>query len=216
MSSYHEVRLPADERRQILWRTLCDSYFQHLVSTGDTVLELGCGYGDFINNIRCAGKIAVDSWPGAAAHLSSEVRFHAGTVSDLQGIADRTVDFVFASNVFEHVSRDELLRCLEEVRRVLREGGTLNVLQPNYRFCYDEYFDDYTHVSIYSDRSLCDLLRVYGWQIVESKPRFLPLTVKSRLPVWPALIRLYLASPVKPLAKQMFVRAKLGERPSRE
>jgi len=208
---YHDVRVPVDERRQILWRTLCDAYFQRLVSAGDTVLELGCGYGDFINNIQCAIKIAVDSWPGAAAHLNPEVRFSAGSVSDLRGVADRSVDFVFASNVFEHVSRDEFLQCLKEVRRVLRQDGTINILQPNYRFCYDEYFDDYTHISIYSDRSLCDLLRVEGWNIVENKPRFLPLTVKSRLPVSAPLIRLYLASPVKPLAKQMFVRARLSE-----
>ena len=211
MNTYHEVRVPQDERRRVLWRTLCDSYFQRLVSSGDTVLELGCGYGDFINNIRCASKIAVDSWPGAAGHLNSDVRFHPDSVSDLRGISDRSVDFVFASNVFEHVSRDDFLRSLGEVRRVLRENGTINILQPNYRFCYDEYFDDYTHISIYSDRSICDVLRVNGWQIVESKPRFLPLTVKSRLPVSSALIRLYLASPLKPLAKQMFVRARLDE-----
>ena len=46
-------------------------------------------------------------------------------------------------------------------------------------------------------------------RVVECKPRFLPLTIKSRLPVWPALIRAYLASPIKPLAKQMFVRAEV-------
>ena len=39
-------------------------------------------------------------------------------------------------------------------------------------------------------------------------PRFLPLTVKSRLPVSPLLIRAYLASPFKPWGKQMLVRAK--------
>lgn len=213
MSGYHQVRLPQDQRRQVLWRALCDGYFQRFVSAEDTVLELGCGYGDFINNIRCANKIAVDTWPQAAAYLKPGVRFHARSVADLQDISDRSVDYVFASNVFEHVSRDEFSRCLEHVRRVLREGGTLNILQPNYRFCYDEYFDDFTHVSIYSDRSLCDLLRVNGWRILESKPRFLPLTVKSRLPVSPTLIRLYLASPVKPLAKQMLIRAALGELP---
>lgn len=216
MSTYHQVRVPEDERRQVLWVTLCESYFQRFVSTGDTVLELGCGYGDFINNIRCAKKIAVDSWQDAIAHLSPDVSFHNGSASNLQGISDGSVDFVFASNLFEHLSRDEFLQCLKEIRRVLRASGTLNILQPNYRLCSSEYFDDYTHVSIYSDRSLCDLLRVNGWRIVESKPRFLPLTVKSRLPVWPILINLYLASPLKPLAKQMFVRARLDDEPAHE
>jgi SAM-dependent methyltransferase len=208
---YHQIRLPADERRGVLWRTLCESYFQQFVSAGDTVLELGCGYGDFINNIRCTNKIAVDRWPDAATHLKPDVRFYARGIDDLHEIPNGSVDFVFASNVFEHVSREEMERSLSEVRRVARRGGSLTILQPNYRFCYDEYFDDYTHVSIYSDRSLCDLLRANGWRIVDCKPRFLPLTVKSRLPVVPILIRLYLALPLKPLAKQMLVRARLDD-----
>ena len=40
------------------------------------------------------------------------------------------------------------------------------------------------------------------------RSRFLPLTVKSRLPVSPLLIRAYLASPVKPMGKQMLLRAR--------
>ena len=40
------------------------------------------------------------------------------------------------------------------------------------------------------------------------KPRFLPLTLKSRLKVSPFLIRMYLMSPLKPLGKQMLVRAR--------
>jgi SAM-dependent methyltransferase len=209
MSTYHEARLPEDARREILWQTLCNSYFRFLIKPTDTVLDLGCGYGNFINNIECAGKIAIDCWPGAAKYLKPDVKLQVGSVADLSGIGERSIDFVFASNVFEHLRREEFDSCLKEVRRILRVTGTINILQPNYRFCYDEYFDDYTHVSIYSDRSLCDLLRANGWQVIECKPRFLPLTVKSRLPVWPALIRAYLKSPIKPLAKQMFIRAAL-------
>ena len=56
--------------------------------------------------------------------------------------------------------------------------------------------------------SLCDFLDAHGFDVIECQPRFLPLTVKSRLPVSPALIRLYLSSPWKPLGKQMLLRAR--------
>jgi hypothetical protein len=72
---------------------------------------------------------------------------------------------------------------------------------------YREYFDDYTHVSVFSHVSLADFLRVNGFDLLEIRPRFLPLTVKSRLPVLPWLIKAYLASPIKPMAKQMLIRA---------
>ncbi len=205
--AYHDTQLEYDNRRQLLWRALCGSYFQRLVKTDDVVLDLGCGYGDFINHIRCARKIAVDQWSGATDYVGQDVQVHIGSIVDLSGIQDCSIDFAFASNLFEHVPKAEFADCLREIRRVLRPGGTLNILQPNYRFCSNEYFDDYTHVSIYSDRSLCDFLRANGLRILDCKPRFLPLTIKSRLPVSPMLIRAYLASPVKPLAKQMFIRA---------
>ena len=211
MREYHNTRLPHDSRRETLWKTLCESYFQRFVSPPDTVLELGCGYGDFINHIQCATKIAADRWPGIAEYLNPGVRAEVGDITLLTGIAAHSVDFVFASNVFEHLTRPEMAACLNQVRRVLRPGGTINILQPNYRLCYAEYFDDYTHVSIYSDRSLSDFLRANGFDILHCEPRFLPLTIKSRLPVWPALIKAYLASPVKPLAKQMFIRAGLEQ-----
>jgi ubiquinone/menaquinone biosynthesis C-methylase UbiE len=211
MPEYHDTRLQHDSRRETLWKTLCESFFQRFVKPGDTVLELGCGYGDFINHIQCATRIAADRWPGIAEYLNPGVRAEVGEIPSLSGIASDSVDFIFASNVFEHLTKPEMAACMNEVKRVLRPGGTLNIVQPNYRLCYAEYFDDYTHVSIYSDRSLSDLLRANGFRILQCQARFLPLTIKSRLPVWPALIKAYLASPLKPLAKQMFVQAGLEE-----
>ena len=45
-------------------------------------------------------------------------------------------------------------------------------------------------------------------EVMETRPRFLPLTVKSRLPVWGPLIGAYLLSPVKPMGKQMLISAR--------
>lgn len=207
MRSYHETRLPYDEKREVLWKTLCTSYFQRFIAPDACVLELGAGYGHFINHVRCAQRIAIDQWEGLNSHLESGVTGLIGSVTDLTSVKDESVDFVFASNLFEHLTRGDFIRVLSQVRTKLKPNGTLNILQPNYRFTYKEYFDDYTHVSIYSDRSLCDVLVSEGFRIIDCQPRFLPLTVKSNLPVSPTLIKLYLASPLKPMGKQMLIRA---------
>ena len=207
MKGYHDTRLPYDSRRDLLWKTLCDAYFQRLIPPGSCVLELGAGYGNFINHIRCARRIAVDRWEGADRFLSPDVETHIGDVTDLGFLTDHSIDFVFASNLFEHLTQNEFAMVLEQLRAKLKPGGTMNILQPNYRFAHREYFDDYSHISIYSDRSLKDFLSSHGFQVIECKPRFLPLTIKSRLPVLPSLVRLYLALPLKPWGKQMFLRA---------
>jgi SAM-dependent methyltransferase len=207
MVSYHETRFTFDRRRDRLWQTLCESFFSRLIRPDFHVLELGAGYCHFINHIRCARRFAVDQWEGFPAFAETGVETRVGSAGDLGFVPDGSVDFAFASNLFEHLTRDELAATLKELKKKLRPGGTLNVLQPNYRFAYREYFDDYTHVSVFSDRSLSDFLAAHGFRVTEVKPRFLPLTIKSRLPVLPVLIRLYLSLPFKPLAKQMFIRA---------
>ena len=92
------------------------------------------------------------------------------------------------------------------VASVLRGGGRFVVVQPNFRYAWRHYFDDYTHRSIFTDVSLPALLRVHGFRILEVRPKFLPYSMRqSRLPITSFLVRAYLRSPVKPLAGQMLV-----------
>jgi hypothetical protein len=99
---------------------------------------------------------------------------------------------------------------ITESRRVLQPGGRLILLQPNYRLRPGEYFDDYTHISVYSDRSLPDLLSACGLKVVDVQARFLPQSMKSRFSALTWLVPLYLRSPIRPLAGQMLV---VAERP---
>jgi SAM-dependent methyltransferase len=208
IDGYHDTRLAPDPRRDTVWKALWRYYFQHRIRPTDAVLDLGSGYGDFINNVVAARRVAVDLWPGFKAHLQDGVEAIVGPVSDLSQVADGSIDYAFASNLFEHISQQEFAETLSSLRAKLSPNGSLTILQPNYRYAYREYFDDYTHVSIYSDISICDFLAANGFEPIEVRPRFLPLTVKSRLPTWAPLIGLYLNSPVKPLGKQMLIRAR--------
>ncbi|GJD94906.1 class I SAM-dependent methyltransferase [Methylobacterium iners] len=205
---YHGSRLAYDPRRRILWQALWRHHFRRVVAPDACVLDLGAGYGDFINTVVARRRIAVDLWPDLARHLAPGVEPVLAPATDLSAIAAGSVDLVFASNLFEHLTQQDFIATLAEIRRVLGPGGTLTILQPNYRYAYREYFDDYTHVAVYSHISLADLLRAHGWDVTDVRPRFLPLTVKSRLPVWPGLIAAYLRSPMKPMGKQMLISAR--------
>ena len=170
------------------------------------MLELGAGYGHFVNNVIARRRIALDRWEGFVNYLQPGIERRVGSVSDLSFLAPSSVNFAFASNLFEHITQEEFSSVLRQLSKVLAENGTLNILQPNYYYAYREYFDDYTHRTVYTHTSLCDFLVANGYRVIECKPRFLPLTVKSRLPIAASLIRLYLHSPWKVAGKQMFVR----------
>ena len=209
-SGYHQTRLAFDHRRDALWRSLWRFYFCKIISPDQCVLDLGCGYGDFINNVVARRRIAVDTWEGFLKYVDPAVERVVGNVMDLDFIEEGAVDFAFASNLFEHLSMPDFAYVLKMLKPKLATGGTLNILQPNYRYAYREYFDDYTHISLFSHISLADFLKANGFDPLEIRPRFLPLTIRSRLPVSPWLVKAYLASPIKPLAKQMLIRARVS------
>jgi hypothetical protein len=208
-TEYFETRFAHDPRRDTLWRVLWESVFRPWISPQDCVLELGAGYGHFINQVVAKRRIALDMWPDFGKFLSPGVEARVGAVTQLDFLEPGSIDFAFASNLFEHISQEDLAEVLGQLRTALTARGTLNIVQPNYYYCYREYFDDYTHRTIYSHTALRDFLEARGFEVFDMRPRFLPLTIKSRMPVSPLLIRLYLLSPWKVLGKQMLLRARV-------
>jgi SAM-dependent methyltransferase len=194
-----------------LWQTLVDSYFQRYVRADDTVLDLAAGYCEFINAVRCGTKIAVDLNPTITEMADADVRVINAATTSLPGDLTSTVDLVWVSNFFEHLpSAAELLSTLREVHRVLVPGGRLLVLQPNIRLAKAAYWDFLDHSLPLTEKSLCEALRLTGFEVEELKVRFLPYTTESRLPVNPTLIRLYLRFPPahRLLGKQTFAVAR--------
>ncbi len=133
---HHQTRLCVDPRRDVVWRSLWRFHFLKLISPNDCVLDLGCGYGDFINNVVARRRIAVDSWEHFPEYVDPHVERVVGSVTDLAFIEAAVIDFAFASNLFEHLSQVDFARVLEILRTKLNENGTLNILQPNYRYAY--------------------------------------------------------------------------------
>jgi 2-polyprenyl-3-methyl-5-hydroxy-6-metoxy-1,4-benzoquinol methylase len=117
----------------------------------------------------------------------------------------KSFDTIFASNLLEHLCENELNAFFYRADKLLVDGGTLILIQPNIRYCYREYWDDFTHVKAYSHVSINDLLVSRGYKVTKAEPRFLPLSVKSFLPKTYWLTKLYLLLPFRPYAKQMLI-----------
>ncbi|MEO6821796.1 MAG: class I SAM-dependent methyltransferase [Candidatus Nanopelagicales bacterium] len=199
---YFQTRLEHLPQRAGVWRHIC-AYLSSWIKPTDDVLELGAGWCDFANNVRASRVVAMDLdaivTRSAAAHVEAVV----GDCTDLSVFPDAQFDVVFASNLLEHLERAQAKSLLAEACRVLRPAGRLILLQPNFRLNPGGYFDDFTHVAIYTDRSLADFLRSEGWHIDVMQARFLPLTMKSRGSQLTFLVPWYLRSPLKPFAGQM-------------
>ncbi|MBS3153260.1 class I SAM-dependent methyltransferase [Candidatus Woesearchaeota archaeon] len=207
-SEYYKNRLSFDSGRDKVWIEVA-RFLQKYVPKDAVVLDIGAGYCSFINNIKAKEKHALDLYKGFVKYASKEVKPVVGNCTDLSNFKNNSFDVVFSSNLFEHLTQEEAKKTLREVFRVLKSDGRIIVVQPNFRYSYKDYFDDYTHKTIYTDNGLSDLIKRHGFKIIKRENRFLPFSLKSRLPKFGFLIRMYLMSPFKPLAKQMLL---IGEK----
>src|SRR5439155_26498708 len=86
--------------RNKVWQVLTSKFFSKLSPSHARVLDLGCGYGEFINNIHCAEKFAMDMNPGAAQNLRKDITFIEQDCSQEWKLPAGYLDAVFTSNFF--------------------------------------------------------------------------------------------------------------------
>ena len=180
-----------------LWRTIVASFFQPMIPPGAAVLDLGCGYGEFINQIRCGSRFAMDLNPKAAEHLDPAVKFLFQDCSLRWDLPDQSLDVVFTSNFFEHLPDKLALKLtLLEAARCLKPGGQLIALGPNIKFVQGAYWDFWDHFLSLTELSLSEALDNNGYRVERAVPRFLPYTTINQ-PAFPmAFVRLYLRLPL--------------------
>ncbi len=196
----------ADEvwKRQV-WGILYRRVFASLIRPEHVLLDVGGGYCELVNAARARRRVVVDMNPRTREYAAEGVEVSVGSAERMDFLRDGEVDVAFSSNFFEHLpDKPTLVRMLHEIHRVLAPGGRLVAVGPNVRFMADTYWDYFDHHIPLSDRSMCELLAMCGFVPERVEPRFLPATVKSRLPRWPALVSVYLA--LRPLSSFLFGR----------
>jgi ubiquinone/menaquinone biosynthesis C-methylase UbiE len=186
-----------------VWCAIVDYISKKYLKEPTAALDLGCGYGDFINNLKCPNKFAVDLNPDAANYLAPGIKFINSTADKLEAVESGSLDLIFSSNLLEHLDDSELERAAREFHRVLKVGGLMITMQPNYYYAHREYFDDYTHKKVFSHQSLQDFFSANGFKTNAMEKKFVPFSLKSRLPKTYMLTKLYLDFPLRPMAKQM-------------
>jgi SAM-dependent methyltransferase len=182
--------------RQAVWRVLVSDFFATYTRHAQAVLDLGCGYGEFINQISAPARYAMDLNPDAARRLDPQVRLLGQDCSSPWALPNDVLDLVFTSNFFEHLpDKAALARTLAEIRRCLKPGGRLVALGPNIKFLHGQYWDFWDHYLPLTERSLAEGLVAAGFCLERVVARFLPFTMSSgpRYPL--VLLRLYLRLP---------------------
>ncbi|CAM8460855.1 AdoMet_MTases domain containing protein [Candidatus Methylopumilus universalis] len=218
LNELYKIRFARDQlkRKNDIW-VVITTFLQKFIKDTDFVIDVGCGYGEFINNIRAGRKIAIDLNEDSKRFINKDIFFKSGiSLKDLNKRQDirNQVDIVFTSNFLEHLPSKKNLDCfLTDVFITLKPGGKYIVLGPNIRYVPHMYWDYYDHHIPLSHLSLCEALRLRGFKIQLCIDRFLPFTINGKLPTHPFLVSVYLNNPWawKILGKQFFI---VAEKPN--
>ena len=172
---YGESSLEVIRREFPVWR----SYFGRALPNDNeaVLLDAGCGNGGFVYFLLSQGYAKAQGVDISLEQIEEAKRLGIQNVLcanllDFLEEKKKVYDAIFARDVIEHFTKDELLELLELFFHALKSGGRLIIQTPNlespfgsgYRHC------DFTHEIGVTRTSLAQILRVIGFQ----EPSFYP------------------------------------------
>jgi len=175
---YNEKRTPKTDYPKQLIKYLSKRF---ALQGNMKLLELGCGRGDFLFEFQnfgfeCKGLDRDES--SVQNEYGLEVK-QCDLASDVFPYADEYFDIVYHKSVLEHMYNPENL--MNETMRVLKTGGKLIILTPDWHTQWKNFFEDFTHCRPYDVMAISDLLELHGLKntIIE---KFYQLPVIWKIP----------------------------------
>lgn len=179
--------------RQRVWTEIARFVFEKLEYPA-RMLDPAAGRCEFINAVPAAERWAVDETPYAEADAVPGTRVVVSDIMEAE-LPESYFDAVWVSNFLEHLSSQEHVAAfLKRMRTVLRDGGRIAVMGPNFKFAASEYFDCADHTVALTHISTAEHLYAAGFEVTEVVPRFLPYSFRGRFPASARLTRLYLTT----------------------
>lgn len=193
LEQMYRERFSNVEYRKKVWKLLTSRFFSKWVPADSAVLDLGCGYCEFINHITAGKKYGMDLNPDANKYASSGVVILQQDCSRPWPVPEGGLDVVFSSNFFEHLpDKLALEHTLRHAFLSLKSGGRLIAMGPNIKYVPGAYWDFYDHYIPLTELALAEVLKKCGFLIETMEARFLPYTMSTgrNYPTW--MLRVYL------------------------
>ncbi|MBF0198173.1 MAG: class I SAM-dependent methyltransferase [Planctomycetes bacterium] len=207
----HRFSAAEVQAKQQVWKVLCEMILQKYLSPSDKVLDIACGYGDFLNHIKAKEKYGIDLGNFNKNYLNSDIQYSDRGIEGLGSYEESSFDVIFMSNFLEHLPNKRAVEdLLKQCHSLLKPQGSLLVLGPNVSVVKGRYWDYWDHHVPISDHSMDEALNLCGYETVYSLKKFLPYTTKLSLPKLPIFVKIYLSCPWvwKILGEQFFIQAK--------
>ena len=147
-----------------------------------TLLDIGCGRGEHIKEFQKLGyKVKGVDKSEEARLLVKDVEIK---IVDIENnplpYPDKSFDVVFSKSVIEHLNNPDNI--MKETYRILKDGGRLILMTPDWEAIHKIFYEDYTHKTPFTKGSLEDINKMFGFRNV-SAIKFKQLPVLWKYPI---------------------------------
>ena len=171
---YSKQNKPFTSYPEKLARMLLEQYMPRGRSN---LLDIGCGRGELSLHFSKYHNVhAIDN--SDFKHPTNYKYTHMDLVRGID-LPDNSFDIIFSKSVIEHFRNP--LDLLEEMKRVLKPNGTFICMTPDWESQYRNFYNDCTHVSPFSRKSLRDALNICELKEIKVKHLYqLPFTWNNK------------------------------------
>lgn len=141
------------------------------------IVDVGCGQGGLVRELLSAGYSqaeGVDVSPEqvAIARATGLTQVRHGDLHELADGTQSPYDAIIATDVLEHLDKEEVLRTFDSVFTALRPGGCFIARVPNAGSPFGGAirYGDFTHETWFTERSVRQLANAAGFADVAAYP----------------------------------------------
>jgi ubiquinone/menaquinone biosynthesis C-methylase UbiE len=122
------------------------------------VLDVGCGSGTFLLAAPAGHELVGTEIIDTEIEKSKEKGLNVikANLNKKLPFEDASFDGIIMSHVIEHLENP--YKTLKELKRILKDGGKLVIVTPNFATDYKNFYNDFTHKNPFTKRGLFKIL----------------------------------------------------------